>query len=252
MNIITETIAWIQEQARERIVEVDGRQYFDTGSIDPILEPEFPKVGDINSLTGFVDYINKNPDGFDMDSVFIVIYDYRNVFLLTKPYGIFKQRDVILHVRYQEQFVADADVLEMSVEETIVNLNTLFEETADRQALLQMISNIKLDDETGIVDDGFTQRVHVKTGVTTVSEQVVKNPIVLQPIVTFPEIEQPEVFFYVRLSRRIQHPRDPENSKSAVRLRLHQQKGELWKMGCVDLITEYLESSIDGTVPVIR
>ena len=114
-----------------------------------------------------------------------------------------------------------------------------------------MISNIKLDDETGIVDDGFTQRVHVKTGVTTVSEQVVKNPIVLQPIVTFPEIEQPEIFYYVRLSRRIAHPQATDSRKS-VQLRLHQQKGEMWKMGCVDLITEYLESAIEGSIPVIR
>lgn len=248
-NIITDTIEFLQGLARKRIVEIDGRKYEDNGSsLQPIMEPSHPVMCQSLSLTGLVDYLNHNPDGLRDTFGYVVVEDFRTVSVVTSPYGPFKQRDLVAQANHKSWYQLDGPergALRTGVETMIVTLMTCFDHTDDRQYLLNLISNIKIDDETHIEDDGLSQSVAVKTGITTIERQKVRNVVTLKPRLTFPEIDQPEIMYVVRLGPR---------GKTSIRdtqVRLFPQEDISWQKDVATNIREFLTKHIP-TVVVIR
>lgn len=246
MNIIVETIEFFQKLTRERIVTIDERKYLDNGNdLNPITDPAHPLLRVDLSLTGLVDYINQNPDGITMEK-WIVIDDYRNVSLVSAPYGDFKQRDLLAsagHSSFYNFEDSNGGNLRGSAESLIITLQSCFKENDGRKYLTDLISNIKVDDEQRIEDDGISQKVAVKKGITTIKQETVQPYVTLQPCITFPEIEQPEIVYYIRLNQ------DPNN---IVNVRLFPHQDFSWKTGCAERIAEYLTLNIQETIQIIR
>jgi len=246
MNIITETINWLQNLRQDRIVEVNGLKYTDRNlcELEPVKPPPHPTIEHVLTLTGLIDYILLDPDE-QYYPAFVLIESYKRVSYVTTPYGDTKSRYVLARAEHSSWYNFDGSErggINAPVETAIVTLLTCFEPSEDREHLLDLISNIRVDDETRIEDDGLTQRVAVKTGVTTVESVTLSRLVTLRPRVTFPEIDQPNIVYAVRLK---------QEGERSVRVRLQPQEDFGWHGDVVDAILKYL--NVNGvTQKIIR
>ena len=77
----------------------------------------------------------------------------------------------------------------------------------------------------------MSQRVTAKTGVATVGNANVPNPVALKPFRTFVEVGQPESEFILRL-------------KEGAQVGLFQADGGAWELNAMANIAEYLEFNL--------
>ena len=78
-------------------------------------------------------------------------------------------------------------------------MQAMFETTTDLTGILRIVGNLKDSAVKTVNDDGISQQVTVKMGVSRVGEEILPNPVVLKPYRTFLEIDQPESAFVFRM-----------------------------------------------------
>lgn len=88
-------------------------------------------------------------------------------------------------------------------------------------------------------DDGFSQSIQVRTGITTKSEVTIENPICLTPYRTFREVKQPSSDFIFRL----------RNTNNNLQCALFEGDGGAWELEAVKNIAAYLQERV--SIPVI-
>lgn len=85
------------------------------------------------------------------------------------------------------------------VEDFIVALMTLFVDTPDRKYVLDLVSNIRDKDVLNAIDNGVTQTVKTRKGISTLQDEPVRNPVHMAPYRTFREVPQPVSAFLLRM-----------------------------------------------------
>jgi len=233
MDFSRDTIEKIQELAEVRTIDINGRKYT-TAQIHKVMDPE-PAQVEINTLTGFVDYVNSE-DGFSPDEVLIQVVDQSRVRLVSQIQGVFKQRTTYV--------VAGTDLYHnpfqyghfYETESFITALQSLFDETEDREKILRLVGNIKDENVKTVEDDGVTQQVTAKVGIVRSTEVNVPNPVTLKPFRTFREIEQPASKFVFRL-------KSGQNG-SLPTCALFEADGQSWKLEAIGSIEQFLEDRI--------
>lgn len=75
-------------------------------------------------------------------------------------------------------------------EQFVIQLQTCFVPTPGRDALVAMVSSISDDLKGSTDDDGVSQTVAVRKGLTLSANQKIPNPVTLAPYASFSEIEQ--------------------------------------------------------------
>lgn len=123
-----------------------------------------------------------------------------------------------------------------SVEEFVINLQSMFVQDESTAKILNLVGNITTEAKQIVDDDGVTQRVTAKAGLARVEEREVPNPVVLRPYRTFPEVEQPESKFVLRV--------DAKGPSCA----LFEADGGAWKIEAVSSIAGRLNESLSGPV----
>ena len=119
----------------------------------------------------------------------------------------------------------------MTQEQAVVELQSLYAVTDDRDYLLALLSRIDVNQGVSSVDNGISQEVCVKTGAVLKEQQTVKPIVRLQPYRTFLEIEQPASDFLLRLDK---------NGCPA----LYEADGGAWKLDAKRKIAEYLKMQL--------
>ena len=89
----------------------------------------------------------------------------------------------------------------MSQEQAVVELQSLYAVTDDRDYLLALLSHIDVNKGVSSVDNGISQEVSVRTGAVLKEQQMVQPIVHLQPYRTFLEVEQPASNFLLRLDK---------------------------------------------------
>jgi hypothetical protein len=115
----------------------------------------------------------------------------------------------------------------ISQERAIVELQSLYAITEDRDYLLSLLSRIDVNQGVSSVDNGISQEVSVKTGAVLKEQQTVQPIVHLQPYRTFLEVEQPASDFLLRL--------DKEGRPA-----LYEADGGAWKLEAKRNIAAYL------------
>ena len=110
-------------------------------------------------------------------------------------------------------------------------LQSSFVDVGDKKALLQYTGLVQDENVKSIGDDGISQQVTVKTGVASVAQAVVPNPVSLAPYRTFPEVEQPVSKFIFRM-------------QDGPRAALFEADGGAWRNTAIKNIKEYLEEEL--------
>lgn len=232
------------KDAIDRIVELakpytiktdDGRRYCTTYLREVKPEVELPARYSVDTLEALVKLIRT--EGVAQAPLLYVRVDSARRVMVDTTYT---------HKEYAEfsrlpLYEAVSDVPSISVNESIsqeraiVELQSLYAITEDRDYLLSLLSRIDVNQGVSSVDNGISQEVSVKTGAVLKEQQTVQPIVHLQPYRTFLEVEQPASDFLLRLDKEC-------------RPALFEADGGAWKLEAKRNIAAYLGEKLADLV----
>ena len=180
-------------------VEVEGKTYTST-PMRPVFYDPRPAPLELRSLTGLLDYLRDNIDGCDLSKCAIHVKSHEEVALITDVRGISNERNT--------PAVALLDDVEryqfgkwIGHEEFCIQLRSRFVPTDDLARVLAIVGKIDVESSVKLEDDGVSQHVTVKKGISGGLKEEAPAPVTvsLQPYRTFVEIEQPVSAFLFRI-----------------------------------------------------
>lgn len=212
---------------------INGKTYSDN-ALHLIEDERFYRKGlEFGSLDAIVKMIKTElPDYTDgTKPIFIRVIDHKNVEVFTRPDD--RERRLFPY----SAKCTDADFREGWREQqaAIIELRSRFIPTEDSEYLVDLISRINNEQGVQSNDNGVSQVVVTKQGVTLMGAETVKPRLSLQPFRTFREVNQPESDFILRL-----------NEGGSVGL--FEADGGIWKMEAKDNIKAYLEEHLHDEV----
>lgn len=188
----------------------------------------------VSTLTGLVDYIKANVDELKGE-LLIQVKSHDEVRLFSKlntdrDRELYIQAEAILpnNIRYNS-FI--------DTENFNIMLQSSFVDTGDKAVLLKYTGLVQDEAVKSTGDDGVSQQVTVKTGVASVGQAIVPNPVSLAPYRTFPEVEQPTSKFIFRM-------------QSGPRAALFEADGGAWRNQAILNIKNYLEKELEKAINV--
>lgn len=230
-------------ESQQKITEIDGIKYvWNRNSncwnpVKPVLltppDEPVPPTFHAYTLNGLIDYITEDveqviPSEY-ADRLILHVVDYRTVRLLSRPSKNQRERHVIA------ECVATLPSIEfgryLDTERFITMLLSNFIDTDARESLFKVLKSMTKEQNCNTADDGVSQVVTVRQGITTAANVTFKNPVPLKPIRTFTEVEQPESNFTLRIN---------EDACAA----LYEADGGAWKNEAVANIRDYLRDNL--------
>lgn len=230
------------------IQEINGATYVNVSRENPLTriapyeQPE-PKelASSIYTLSGLVDYIRN-----DVDTHFtrhaqlqVIVSDTGRVDLWTPVYGLERKRALLASCTFERPRIALNEYLDQ--ERFSVMVQTHFDDGENRTNVLKIAGNLRMQSEANLADDGVTQCVTIKDGVSMVSDVQILNPVLLAPHRIFPEIEQPSSPFILRVRK---------NKETGAEIALFEADSCAWKVDAVRMIGIWLKEQL-ADVPVV-
>lgn len=244
MDFGKEAIEKIESLVKDSfIVQVDGIPY-SARDLNPVLYEPKAKSVCVATLTGFVDFVERNIDELDLiDSYIAVIDSPQSVALCSTLLNQQREREILLTASLDSNMKTFPFGTFMPQEEFIIKLHSLFEkkEGDDFDYVALMVSKTVQADTADTNDDGITQHVTVKRGISgALKEKGEIKPIVrLSPYRTFREIAQPESQFLLRIKT---------SDNGAVQAALFEADGGAWRNEARLRIAAYLKKHIKVSV----
>lgn len=227
----------LERVLKDNMILEEGGKKFSRLDMKPIFHEPRPEPFKVRTLSAVRDYLYDNRDGLALSDLLLHVVNHENVRLVSKIGGVDRRRDAYM--------AAESDVSEfpfgewMDTEKFIIAINALFIPSTGRDALLEYVSRIKVENEGEILDDGVSQsaktRVGLKGGLT--ETQAAPSRVVLIPFRTFLEIDQPESEFVFRM-RVVE--------KSGVQLAIFEADGGAWKRVAMERIRDWIKSEVPG------
>ena len=182
----------------------------------------------VSTLTGLVDYIKSNIDELP-EKLLIQVRSHKEVALYS-PLNIDREREQYINA---EAILPNNVVYDrfLSTEQFNIMLQSSFVDVGTKLTLLKYTGLVQDEAVKTTGDDGVSQQVTVKTGVASVGQAIVPNPVELAPYRTFPEVEQPISRFIFRMQ---------EGPKAAI----FEADGGAWRNKAILNIKEYLQEEL--------
>lgn len=243
MDLTKEAIDRIEDLVTQSmIVEVDGKK-MSTRALNPVAFEAVAHPLNVSSLTGFVDFVNRNIDKLDLNANYIaVVTDVYKVSLTSAIFGIRKNREILIDAILDSRMESFPFGRFLPQEDFIIKLHSLFQkkEDDDFEYVSALVSKIKQADSADTEDDGITQNITVKKGVSgaLVGKENVKPIVRLSPYRAFREIEQPESQFLLRIKTEDGIPH----------IALFEADGGQWRNEARTAIAEFLKANIKVSV----
>ncbi|KOR24168.1 hypothetical protein [Clostridium sp. L74] len=213
-------------EKRDPIIQLD-QGTFSTKGLDRVTGPLADTLT-VSTLTGLVDYIKANIDILP-EQLLVQVKSYDEVRLYS-PLNPDREREEYIRAKailpnniYYDRFIGS--------EEFNIMLQSSFVDVGDKEVLLKYTGLIKDEAVKSTGDDGVSQAVTIKTGVASVGQAAVPNPVTLAPYRTFPEIEQPLSKFIFRM----------QQGPSAA---IYEADGGAWRNEAMRRIKAYLEEEL--------
>lgn len=125
-----------------------------------------------------------------------------------------------------------------SYDDAMIILRSRYIQNEGTEYILGLLSHISDDNNVQSNDNGLSQQVTVKQGVSLSAKAAVKPRVVLKPFRTFLEVDQPESEFLLRL-----RPGDKDKGIEA-QIGLFEADGGAWKLDAKHYIAAYFEKSL--------
>ena len=239
MSISKEAIQYLMEQGidpKERmIMDKNDQQYVVDSNGEPHhIQPHVYNAREriaIHTLSGLVDYIESGVERTEKPLI-LEIYNERNVNL----YSLLKADGSREKLASASAIVPDFNYGRfMGMEEFNIALQSKFKKNHDQEILLQVVGNVADENVGQASDDGVSQSMTIKQGISSKAQVKVPNPVVLAPYRTFLEVEQPESQFIFRMEK------GPQGA-------IFEADGGAWRNEAINRIREYLESELKELV----
>jgi len=214
------------------VKEVNGRTYTMGHEGLSAVKPPKSETLTVNTLTGIVDY---NPLLAAPASAMIHVCDHKTVDVLEYDYtDAWLTRSTYMTAVHESPVFRFGQF--MCAEEFIIQIQAMFVQDENTAAILRVVGNIKDDNVANFSDDGVTQSVTAKSGISTVATVPVPNPVTLRPFRTFMEIEQPASTFVFRMQK----------SGGGPTCALFEADGRMWRLEAIKSIEVWLAEKIPG------
>lgn len=201
-SFLRDAIDRITDLARPFTMEADGHKFCSKALLEVKAEEFSPTVYEVDTLDALVKLILT--EGLTLGRRLYVRVDSARKVTVTTTYNNGELRNPYLRFPLYEA-VSDVPGVTignlMSQERAIVELQSLYGATPDRDYLLDLLSRIDVNEGVSSVDNGVTQEVNVRTGAVLKQATPVRPIVQLQPYRTFLEVEQPVSDFLLRVSK---------------------------------------------------
>lgn len=216
-------------------VVIDGRTYA-PGYLTEIKPSKSPVTEAIClcTLSGLVaSYVeaDKNPDL----SYLVHVTSESRVEIISDVFGPNRQR---------ETYAVASPILDgfvfgryTDLETFIIALQSQFVQDQTTAAILKLVGNIKDEKVKTTADDGVSQQVTARVGISRVENVPVPNPVSLAPFRTFPNIDQPVSRFVLRLQSGAGSGTEPK-------VALFEADGGAWRNEAMANIQEFLNEAL--------
>jgi len=191
------------------------------------------------TLSGLVDYINENAEGLipvDETRLILQVIDEGLVVLRSHPSQNEKNRYTIAGAKAHAPRIDFEKYMDTETFNTM--LLSKFIDTPARQTLFGVVGSLTREQNCNAADDGVSQVLTVKQGVSMAANVTFRNPVPLKPMRTFTEVEQPESNFTLRVN---------DDALCA----LFESDGGAWKNEAVENIKAYLNANITNRNVVV-
>lgn len=193
-----------------------------------------------NTLTGLIDYLNCAIDPLDRSKLAYHVVDFNQVDLV----GNLQANNENVRFCYARATCLK-DMFAFNqwhpVEEFIINMQTHFEPTEQIEAIINLVGKIVSEHVKTQEDNGFTQVVQIRSGLTTKAEVKVENPVTVCPWRTFVEIDQPRTLAVLRFR---------QSRENDLQVALFDSACEFWRRDAIQAIKAWLVDKV-GSVPVL-
>lgn len=222
----------IQDSVQTETIEVPVDQFTTRQVFAPPVEPLVATL-EIHTLTGLVDFLASNIDSIEAPRFAIHVVSPDRVDVISSLRARPSRRDTLLSAKAQSLGFRFGNFY--SCEDFVIALQSLFTESGDRGAILKLVGNIKEETVGQFNDDGVTQTVVARAGITRVEDVPVPNPVLLSPYRTFPDIQQPDSPFVLRMKR---------GGGDTPTCALFEADGGKWKLAAIESIAKYLRVKV--------
>jgi hypothetical protein len=226
--VIKEALQYLVKLGNVETKEV-GKQIFSTQPLHHIKEETASSL-QVRSLSGLVEYLKSN---FDFHKTLMVHVESPTEVLVFDSFNRDLDRNFL--IKAKAMFPSFSFDRFTDTEDINIKLQSCFVKNEDRDIMLKVVGNIKEEMVSTVGDDGVSQAVVAKTGVATVGNVKVPNPVVLKPYRTFVEVDQPESDFIFRM-------------QTGPRCALFEADGGAWKLQSMKNIKEYLKSELEKEI----
>lgn len=194
----------IRKETPAQEITLSGRTYT-TETVYPVFDPA-PDTVEVTTLTGLVDYLKTNVDNLSLPGLICHVISPESVAIYSALHGDFRQRSRFIEATSRTRSMSfnkflDAEAfniwLQSCFADTPVTVDGELRPT-DRGLMLKYVGNVRDEAVKTTGDDGISQEVTVKTGIASVSNVLLPNPVTLRPYRTFNEVEQPASAFVFR------------------------------------------------------
>ncbi|WP_079479690.1 hypothetical protein [Halobacillus salinus] len=230
--MLKEFAEYLIKKGSTEVKEVNKQNY----STEPLhlLKRPTPQTIKVKNLSGLVDYIMSEFDGTEPLMIHVESPTKVKVFSQTNAD---EERD---HVIQADAMLPQFDFDSFYDTEAFnIKLQSCFVKNEDRDVMLKVVGSIKEEGVQEVGDDGTSQAVTARTGVATVGNVKVPNPVLLAPRRTFVEVDQPESDFVFRM-------------RSGPKCALFEADGGAWKLQAMNSIADFLESSLAKQIEAER
>ena len=227
MDMTRDALQYVVGLKTAEVLDINGGKYVDKDvhRVDKELRASAIQM---NTLTSLVDYLKAGVDSM-ADKMLVQVVSPMKVRVLSML-DADRKREELVDV---EAMIPDFEYGRyMGNERFIIALQSKFIANDDRALLLQFAGTVKDESIAQYGDDGVTQKATIKTGITSVGDAVVPNPVKLRPFRTLIEVEQPESAFVFRMRQAEGH---------GVECAIFEAEGGAWKNAAMKSIKEYLQ-----------
>ncbi|MGD6993969.1 hypothetical protein [Sutcliffiella horikoshii] len=223
--MIRDAFEYIVSLGNTRKEIIDG-QVFTTQKMHLVPESTATSIH-VRSLSGLVEYLQSDFDTEDPLMIHVISPTEVVVFdTLNRDFNrneLIKATAMIPSITFDRWYDA---------EDFNIKLQSVFVKNDDRDVMLKVVGNIKEEAVNTVGDDGVSQSVVAKTGVASVGNVLVPNPVLLKPYRTFVEVDQPASDFIFRM-------------KSGPSCALFEADGGAWKVQAMKNIKDYLQIALE-------
>lgn len=197
-------------------------------------EEKPPDFLHFSTLTGFADYIESNPDRLDPKSMIIHVADFDHVELLG-PLQPTNDQSRFMYAKARSTRRPFAFGQWMKMEDFIIALQSDFyrpeDVPDDSEAIIDLLGKVASETIKTNEDDGFSQTIQIRSGLTTKENVTVENPVRVHPWRTFGELSQPRTLAVLRF-RQI--------GDGVPSVALFESGGESWRLEAIEAIQDWL------------